>query len=118
MPNPALLRYIHQKVLEAQDRARRGVLDPDKIMTAVSAVSPDKSCLYVLVNETKLGIQSAALFKSTGPGHVVYDENEVREEARGSKDFIARATVFAREHTQGAAVQRKYPHPGQEEKPK
>jgi hypothetical protein len=108
MPNAALLRYIHGKVLAQADRARRGVLEPDKAMSAISAPAPDKNGLYVLVNETSLGVQRSAVYKSASPGSVVYSEDDVREEARGDAAFEARAREFARVHTLIPAVTRKY----------
>lgn len=106
------MRYIHRKVLEEQDRVSKGIIEPDRPMAAMSVLAPDKSCLYVLVNETRLGHQWAALFKSTGPGSVVYSEDDVREEARGDKAYVARAQEFAKQHTLIPAVQRKYPQAG------
>jgi len=116
MPNAALLRYIHSKVLAQADRARRGVLEPDRAMSAISAPAPDKVGLYVLVNETRLGVQLAAVYKSAEPGVVVYSEDDVREEARGDAEFEARAREFARVHTLIPAVTRKYPKKDSETK--
>lgn len=104
-----LARYIHRRVLEEQERQRRGVLEPDAPMRATSALAPDRGALWVLVNEVRLGHRWAALFKSNAPGAVVYSPEDVCEENLGDAEFIARAETFAREHTMIPAVQRRYP---------
>jgi len=109
MPTPFTARYVHRLVLEQKARAARGQLEPDRKLHAVSAVSPDKRFLYVLVNECRLGITSAALFKSVAPGQLDYAPEEVEEDCRGTQEFVERATVLAREHTQIPAVVRRYP---------
>ena len=111
MARPATERYVHRLVLEQKDRQRRGILEPDRKMHAISAPAPDKSCLYIMVNECKLGITSAALFRSSSLGVVQYDPKEVEEGCLGTQEFIARATAHAIEHSHIPAVQRRYPKP-------
>jgi hypothetical protein len=120
MARPATERYVHRLILEQKDRQARGILEPDRKMHAVSAPSPDKTCLYVLVNECKTGITSAALFRSIGPGVVKYDPSEVLPECLGTPEFIDRATAAAIAHTQLPAVVRRYPNlnPEPEKMPK
>ena len=108
MSNPALMRFIHGKVLAQADAAHRGVLDPDKAMVAISAPALGPGGLYVLVNETKNGLQWASVYKSNAPGMVVHAPHEVRDEVRGDAAFEARACECARLHTLLPAVTRKY----------
>jgi hypothetical protein len=103
------MRLIHQKVLEQQDRQKRGILEPDRAMSAVSAPSPDKKFLFILVSETRLGMQRAAVFKSVEPGDVVYSAEDVRDEAIGDAAFVARAQAYALDYTHIPAITRKYP---------
>ena len=101
-------RYVHRLVLEQKDRQRRGIPEPDRRLHAISAPSPAKDALWVLVNECRLGITAAAFFVSTGPGQVLYNPSEIEPECLGDADFVARATAEAIAHTQIPAVVRRY----------
>jgi len=102
-------KYIHNLVLQQKERLEAGQLEVDRRLHAVSGVTPDKKGLFVLVSECKAGVESAAVFFSDGPGHVVYMPGEVEPQCAGSLEFLGRAHQLAETHTHIPAVKRRYP---------
>jgi hypothetical protein len=103
-------RYVHRLILEQKARQARGQLEPDRRLHAISAPSPGKDALWILVNECALGVTSAAFFVSTGPGVVDYRPEEIETSALGTPEFLRRATSEALAHTHIPAVVRRYPN--------